>query len=457
MIKLAACLLLMMFTGSCFADVTPWQAAPRYWSLNGKPVILAGGSDDDNLFQWPAERLTPHLDRLHQAGGNLVRNTMSARPDKGFEVYPYLRLSSGKYDLDQWNPAYWARFDRFLAETAKRGIVVQIELWDRFDFSDHGQIKHWQAHPYNPKNNINYTRWQAGLATEYKEHPGKNRQPFFFSTPGQSNNRLLLAYQKRYIDEVLHRTLKYGHVLYCIDNETKADEAWSSYWAGYIKQQAANANKRIYVTEMLDERSMDMSVHGRTIAHPERYDFIEVSQNNHNDGRAHWQNLLKVRRALDDSPRPMNSIKVYGASQSKYGDAKNALDRFWRNILTGVSAVRFHRPDSGIGLNDQAVSTLTALRALERKISLLTLQPLDVPVLSGEAYLSKVAGGYLVYLPDGQAVISLDLPAVKTASGRWFDLQSGSWMDGLWRLNGTVLELNAPAPRQWIFHMRTSN
>ena len=87
----------------------------------------------------PAERRAG----LAEAGGNVIRNTMSDRKDKGFEVYPFLQLQNGKYDLDQWNPEYWERFDRMLRETAKRGIFVQIEVWDRFDYTDSGGSDWW--------------------------------------------------------------------------------------------------------------------------------------------------------------------------------------------------------------------------------------------------------------------------------------------------------------------------
>ena len=57
----------------------PWPANPWYWSLNGQPVLLLGGSDDDNLFQWSEQKLVAQLDRLAAAGGNYIRNTMSDR------------------------------------------------------------------------------------------------------------------------------------------------------------------------------------------------------------------------------------------------------------------------------------------------------------------------------------------------------------------------------------------
>lgn len=112
-------------------ELRPWAENPWYWSDRGEPVLLLGGSDDDNLFQWPEADLAAQLDRLAAAGGNVIRNTMSDRRDKGFEVYPFREVAEGRYDLGAWNEEYWARFERLLRETARRGIVVQIEIWDR--------------------------------------------------------------------------------------------------------------------------------------------------------------------------------------------------------------------------------------------------------------------------------------------------------------------------------------
>lgn len=102
--------------------IEPYPANPRYWQYRGRPVLLLGGSADDNLFQLP--RLRDHLDSLAAGGVNYVRNTMSDRPDGGFEVYPFERLPDGRYDLDRWNKQYWRRFSRFLRLTRARGIVA---------------------------------------------------------------------------------------------------------------------------------------------------------------------------------------------------------------------------------------------------------------------------------------------------------------------------------------------
>ena len=221
--------------------------------LEGKHLVLespretraaVGGSDDDNLFQWPKEKLIPQLDRLAAAGGNVIRNTMSDRKDKGFEVYPFKRLENGKYDLTAWNDEYWARFERMLRETAKRGIFVQIEIWDRFDYTDSRGSNRWQIHPYNPRNNVNYTYDESGFATRYPDHPGANKQPFFFTTPKQRNNQVVLRYQQQFVNKLLDYTLQFDHVLYCMDNETNGEEEWGRYWAHFVKERAAEQGKK---------------------------------------------------------------------------------------------------------------------------------------------------------------------------------------------------------------------
>jgi hypothetical protein len=45
----------------------------------------------------------------------------------------------------------------------ERDIIVQIEIWDRFDHTR----EPWVTDPYNPKNNVNYTYEQTKLDSLY--------------------------------------------------------------------------------------------------------------------------------------------------------------------------------------------------------------------------------------------------------------------------------------------------
>ncbi len=136
--------------------IQPYARNPFYWQYKGAPVLLLGGSVEDNLFQ--IADIKYQLDLLHSLGGNYVRCTMSSR-DEG-DAWPFERApDTGLYDLEQPGQDYWTRFERFLNLCAERDIILQIEVWDRFDFA-RGP---WQDNPYNPKNNGNYTVEESGL------------------------------------------------------------------------------------------------------------------------------------------------------------------------------------------------------------------------------------------------------------------------------------------------------
>lgn len=448
--------LLSLPAGSTAAEppLRPWKQNAWYWSYRGKPVLLLGGSDDDNLFQWPKEKLIPQLDRLAAAGGNVIRNTMSDRNDKGFEVYPFKRLKNGKYDLNAWNDKYWTRFERMLRETARRGIFVQIEIWDRFDYTDNRRSNRWQAHPYNPRNNVNYGYKESGFAARYPDHPGANKQPFFFTTPRQRNNKVVLRYQQKFVSKLLDVAFQFDHVLYCVDNETNGEEEWSRYWATFVKQRAAARRKPIFITEMWDDWNLAARRHKRTFDHPELYNYVDVSQNNHNKGQKHWDNFLLVRRYLNRQPRPMNTTKTYGASGNKFGHTdQDGIERFWRHLLAGAASIRFHRPDSGLGLNNKAVACLRAARRLEALIPLWSVQPAN-DLLSNrkpnEAYLAAKKGtAYALYFPAGGEVV-LDLSgAKKPLTINWINIETGKpgprqRIDG-----GGKVSISPPGKQNW--------
>jgi len=115
---------------------------PRYWQYKGKPVLLIGGSVEDNLFQ--ISNLKAHLELLKSVGGNYVRSTMSW-VDEG-DVPPFKKVGD-LYDLNQWNAEFWNRFRNFITWTHEMDIIVQIEVWATFNY----YREPWAANPFNPK------------------------------------------------------------------------------------------------------------------------------------------------------------------------------------------------------------------------------------------------------------------------------------------------------------------
>ncbi len=434
--------------------IRPWTGDPRFWELRGKPTLLLGGSKDDNLFQLPD--IEAHLDAIRAAGGNYVRNTMSDRRDKGFEVYPFARRADGKYDLEKWNDEYWRRFERFLALTAARDIVVQIEVWDRFDYSR----QHWDPHPFNPKNNVNYTTETSRLKHAYKRHPGTNEQPFFFTVPALDDNRVVRRFQEARVDKLLSISLRHGHVLYCMDNETSGRPEWGRYWSDRIHRRAKELGVEVHTTEMWDDWNPKGGRHKATYDHPEAYSFVDISQNNHNRGQAHWDNLHWVRRYIHaKKPRPINTVKIYGADTGRFGKSRDGEERFWRNLLGGLSATRFHRPDSGLGLSSRAQPHLHSARLLLEELDIFRCRPDEGSRLLGkrvenEAYLTRIDGKqYAVYFPDGGDV-ELDLSAAKKTAFRvrWIEVAKSAWQNAHERevRGGSRVQLGCPGKGHWV-------
>lgn len=440
--------LLMFFAATLFAAgpvVTISKENPRYWALDGVTQPLIGGSVEDNLFQIP--NLREHLDLLKASGGNYIRCTMSSR-DKG-DVWPFFPdPKTGKYDLNRWNPEYWRRFGELLRLTAERGIVVQIELWDRFDLSQDP----WQQNPFNPRNNTLLTEDNSRLKTVYQGHPSRGEQPFFRSVPTLDNNTLLLKYQRAFVDKLLEESLPYTHVLYCMDNETSEAPDWGAYWSAFIRERAAKRKREVHTTEMWNPWDLNHPMHLHTFDHPELYSLVDVSQNNHQKGQRHWDNLQSARRRLTARPRPMNVVKIYGADTGPYGTDRDGEERFWRGMLGGLATSRFHRPPAGLGLSPKAQAHLKSMRMLLSEIHLPEGEPrLDIlgNRHANEAYLHAAPGKhYAVYFTDGGEVRLEMLTERGRWRLRWLDILNSRWADERMVEAGTVL-LAAPAAGHW--------
>tara|TARA_Y100001933_G_scaffold265281_1_gene339776 strand:- start:47578 stop:49014 length:1437 start_codon:yes stop_codon:yes gene_type:complete len=427
--------------------IQPDTQNPAYWQYKQKPIVLIGGSVEDNLFQ--IDNLRQHLQLLKDSGGNYIRCTMSDRDPGNSRAFH--QRDDGKFDLTQPGKEYWNRFANLLKWTAELDIIVQIEVWDRFDHSR----EPWESDPYNPANNINYSFEQSGFKPQYKNHPGKNDQPFFFTVPALENNTTVLPYQQQFVDRLLEHTFAYGHVLYCMDNETKGKSEWGAYWATYIRDKAKQSGVAVQLTEMWDAHDINRKEHRQTWEHPELYDFCDISQNNHNSGQKHWDNIIKFFDTVRKAQRvcPINTVKIYGSDTGRYGTAMDAQQRFWRNLFAGIAATRFHRPKTGIGLSQLAQQNLKSARMWIDAVNPIACKPANDLLLDrkeNQAYCTADEGRvYSVYFPTNGSVI-LQLPAKAKQDQwtlRWLDIQSSQWSKPI-SVHHENQQLNLTTPNQ---------
>jgi len=445
-------------------QLKPWSENVRYWQYKGEPVLLLGGSKTDHLFL--ADNLLSHLNEIHEIGGNYLRNTMSQR--EGLDLKPYKLRSDGTFDLNTWNADYWSRFENMLKWTSERDIIIQIEVWDRFDYSQ----QFWEISSWNPRLNTNYSYEETGFDKTYPKHPSRDVQPFFHSIPGMplydTKLDLIRKYQEAFVNKMLSYSLNYGNVLYCMNNETTTPLEWGQYWINFIKAKAMEKGVGVFVTDMFDDAHLgEKAVNTPVIFEDAKhYQFADISQvNSRNFGDDHWRELqYLIKKVNEKHPRPSNHTKIYGGGYRGFGTGglEDGIERFWRNILAGSASSRFHRPDAGNGLNERAQASIKAARLLESEVKLWEIKP-HMELLNdrepNEAYLAAKPGdSYVLYFTYGGGV-NLDLSdTIKKFQLKWISITEGRWLAKAPEeiVGGGMVTIEAPFKGGWVAVITTA-
>ncbi len=428
--------------------IKPYSQNTAYWEYHNQPVLLIGGSDDDNLFQ--SGDMVAELDKLKAAGGNYIRCTLSCR-EPGDE-WPFWRMGL-RFNLNKFNPEFWKKLDQFFKLTAEREIIVQLEVWDFHDFVDI-----WERNPWNPALNNIFTTENTKLKTEYDASPA-TRHDFFFSVPKLNNDDLLLKYQEMFVDQLLSISLNYKHILYCITNEIfeQYSPEWGAFWANYIKEKAAKNGVAVQVTEMYRDEDITSGTNLTAQQYPEIYSFIEASTNSLMAGERHWQQLQTVRKLIARNPVPINNVKIYGGQLGEWtGGPEHGVKRFWRNIIGGAASARFHQPPEGIGISARALAHIKSARMLCDEYNFFTSTPdVDFSLLqdwqTDEAYLaSNTNKDVVIYFPDGGEV-KVNLAAFGGQYRlRWLNLEGSNWYRDEKMEGGKMIRLSTPFPGGWV-------
>ncbi len=450
--------------GENAAAIRPYASNPYYWQYKGDPVLLLGGSREDNLFNHP-NGLAAHLDTLAACGGNYIRNTMSSRNPGN--PWAFQQLENGLYDLNRWDDEFWNRFTNLLDLCVERDIIVQIEIWDPWDyFKTEAPLGYgpdnvgWESCPFNPALNINYTAEESGLATgiDYYSSDKPSDHLFFHTVPALKDVPLIRQYQEKFVEKLLSISLDYPNVLYCMNNEIGEPPEWGEYWARFIRGVAETTGKAVYLADMRRNSNFESEEQVKLLHDRQHYDFFEISQNTANNGQRHYDQILSIRSQLTDAPKPLNNIKIYGGKIGSWTTSvEEGARRFWRNIFGGLASSRFHRPGPskhffGIGLSELAQRHIRGMRMLTDAMTVFTCEPRN-DLLSeredNEAYcLADPGRQYAVYFPDGGEV-SLNVSEIDgPLTVRWLDISKSAWLEAE-RVSGEMLPLKAPGSGHW--------
>ena len=141
-----------------------------------------------------------------------------AGPDFWFDPMPYERSSEccafdggNKFNLEQFNQAYFDRMRERIVEAGNRGIYVSIMLFDGWSVeSKEGGHDPWVGHPYKLENNINNINGDLNGNGQGEE------THILTGTP-------VTALQEAYVQKVIDTVNDLDNILYEVSNESPGD------------------------------------------------------------------------------------------------------------------------------------------------------------------------------------------------------------------------------------------
>lgn len=346
-------------------------------------------------------------------------------------LQPWKQLEDGRYDLEHFEPAWEERFVKYLDAALERRIVVAVEIWDDWSVTrgpggeyDPGEGAAWNAHPFNPVNNVNYDDDVLPVTTAVCE------APFYSTIPSRSHIEPVLILQKRYVDKILEIVSGYPNVMINISNESRAHLDWSRFWASYIGK---NIPEDMMIGEMPSTNRIDGSgeceddFNPFTLSTEPGYRYVDVAQaiSGHGLGDARNQaasggrRLQEYRRIMTEAGtiRPLIISKDY----TRGPDGGDIV--LWSRFIGGVAAARFHRlgEQHGPEISEFQHEAVRRLGTFIARVPFWDMHPApdlldDLPEMFDANVLAAANGPIVIQLLGGDAGESLSI-----------NLEPGSW------------------------------
>jgi hypothetical protein len=196
---------------------------PHYFIYQDNPTLLITSAEHYGAVLNLDFDYEAYLETMAQEGMNYTRifvgsyveipgsfgienNTLA--PATGRFLAPWKRTEEAglfegekKFDLNQWEPAYFERLNDFIAQADRRNIIVEVTF-----FCATYQDSYWERNPFNPGNNVN-------------DVPEVDRK--------KSNtlaNGSLTDFQKKLVEKVVTELNDFDNVFYEIQNEPWSDD-----------------------------------------------------------------------------------------------------------------------------------------------------------------------------------------------------------------------------------------
>ena len=198
-----------------------YPSNPHYFMYNGQPVLLIASDHHYGAVVNEEFDYIAYLDKLRSKGQNFTRIYPGAFIEKendfvngnvlgirdGKQILPWAKtvetgahpvLGGYKYDLDQWNTAYFDRLKDFCAAAQEREIFVEICFFNGM------YPQRWQFQAMHQTNNIQ----SVGACA-------------FDMVQSLTGDAKLVLYQEKYVAEIARQLNVFGNLIFHI-----CDEPW---------------------------------------------------------------------------------------------------------------------------------------------------------------------------------------------------------------------------------------
>ena len=419
---------------------------PRYFAdTDGHIVYLTGShfwrnfQDSGTIDPPPVFDFNAFLEFLDNHNHNFfrlwtweqVKWATETTDDYWFDPLPYARTGPGlgrdgkpKFDLQQFNQAYFDRMRSRVIEAGQHSMYVSVMLFNGWSIEDknRGGGNPWPGHPYHRDNNIN------GIDGD----PNGDNE-------GNEIHTLLIpevtALQEAYVRKVIDTVNELNNVMYEISNESHGDsQDWQYHLTNYIKQYESSKPK---------QHPVGMTVEWRNGNNAELF-----------ASPADWISPNGI--GYTDNPTKASGEKVILSDTDHLCGVCGDGGWVWKSFLRGINPVFMDVYDGngvGVGEKDQDGNdpVWVDLRKqmgytldYARRINLESMEPNGTLVSTGYCLANTSETEYLVYLPKGGAV-TIDLSGTKgKLAVEWFSTGTGNYVPVASIEGGSSRKLTAP-------------
>jgi len=433
---------------------------PRYFTDDGqRAVYLTGSHTWDNLQDMgetdppAAFDFNAYLDWLAEHDHNFIRlwrwelvswdtraNNEKTAKRLLATPHPWARSGPGqawdgkpKFNLDQFNEAYFQRLRSRVAAARDRGIFVSVMLFEGWGLQH--VTNAWKAHPLHADNNVNGLNGDA-------DGDGRGLEVDTLRVPA------VTKVQEAYVRKVIDTVNDLDNVLYEISNEAGAYSTdWQEHFIRFIHDHE-KGKPRQHPVGMTFEYSRDPKQRGsNTNLFRSPADWISP---NPDAGQFNYRT----------NPPPADGRKVILTDTDHLWGVGGDVAWVWKSFLRGLNPLfmdpyKQHVLQGGADSEWEPVRrAMGVTRRLADRVNLAAMTPRGE--LAGSGYcLANPANEYLVYLPAGGEV-NVDLSgAAGEFQVEWIHPVEGNRTPDGSAGGGATRTFKAPGSGGAVLHLRS--